>query len=171
MIINVCLLLALPLRSLSMDPEMEPLTGLSASQPTWYTPKRLLALFCWLTFLIYLDQGVVASNGVNRPIQVWPYPSPMRSPSAGHPCCAGDSAHLPSSRSTCNDSMCYVCALWLLHVQAEFQLGNVEDGLLPSAFLAGLLIASIVYSELTNRYNAFRMIGKFQPTVFCIVAI
>ena len=44
-------------------------------------------------------------------------------------------------------------------MQAEFQLGNVEDGLLPSAFLAGLLIASIVYSELTTRYNAFRMTG------------
>lgn len=44
-------------------------------------------------------------------------------------------------------------------LQAEFQLGNVEDGFLPSAFLAGLLIASIVYSELTTRYNAFRMTG------------
>ena len=41
----------------------------------------------------------------------------------------------------------------------SFQLGNVEDGFLPSAFLAGLLIASIVYSELTTRYNAFRMTG------------
>ena len=45
-------------------------------------------------------------------------------------------------------------------MQAEFELGNVEDGLLPSAFLAGLLIASIVYSELTTRYNAFRMTGE-----------
>ena len=45
-------------------------------------------------------------------------------------------------------------------MQAEFQLGNVEDGLLPSAFLAGLLIASIAYSELTTRYNAFRMTGR-----------
>jgi hypothetical protein len=53
-----------------MDPEREPLAGSTPSQPAWYTPKRLLALFCWLTFLIYLDQGVVASNGVNRPIQV-----------------------------------------------------------------------------------------------------
>ena len=49
------------------------------------------------------------------------------------------------------------------YVQAEFQLGNVEDGLLPSAFLAGLLIASIVYSELTTRYNAFRLTGKQGP--------
>lgn len=49
------------------------------------------------------------------------------------------------------------------YVQAEFQLGNVEDGLLPSAFLAGLLIASVVYSELTTRYNAFRLTGKQGP--------
>ena len=55
-----------------MDPEREPLAGSTPSQPAWYSPKRLLALFCWLTFLIYLDQGVVASNGVNRPIQVRP---------------------------------------------------------------------------------------------------
>lgn len=38
-------------------------------------------------------------------------------------------------------------------------MGNVGDGTLPSAFLAGLLIASILYSELTTRFNAFRMIG------------
>lgn len=52
------------------------------------------------------------------------------------------------------------CKELMHNVQAEFQLGNVEDGLLPSAFLAGLLIASIVYSGLTTRYNAFRMTGK-----------
>lgn len=38
--------------------------------PPWYTPQRLLALFCWVTFLVYLDQGVIASNGVNSQIQV-----------------------------------------------------------------------------------------------------
>jgi hypothetical protein len=37
--------------------------------PAWYTPKRLLALFSWLTFLIYLDQGLISSNGVNQQIQ------------------------------------------------------------------------------------------------------
>lgn len=44
-------------------------------------------------------------------------------------------------------------------MQEEFNVGNVGDGTLPSAFLAGLLIAAIVYSELTTRFNAFRMIG------------
>ncbi|CAL8464686.1 g4221 [Coccomyxa elongata] len=79
--------------------------------PPWYTPQRLLALFCWVTFLVYLDQGVISSNGVNR------------------------------------------------QIQEQFDVGNVGDGSLPSAFLAGLLITSIVYSELTTRFNAFRMIG------------
>ena len=44
-------------------------------------------------------------------------------------------------------------------MQAAFQLGNVADGVLPSAFLVGLLVASVVFSELTRHYNAFRMIG------------
>ena len=44
------------------------------SNPAWYTPKRLLALFSWLTFLIYLDQGLISSNGVNQQIQVLTVP-------------------------------------------------------------------------------------------------
>ena len=47
----------------------------------------------------------------------------------------------------------------LSSLQAAFQLGNVADGVLPSAFLVGLLVASVAFSELTRRYNAFRMIG------------
>ena len=43
--------------------------------------------------------------------------------------------------------------------QAAFQLSNVADGALPSAFLVGLLVASVVFSELTAHFNAFRMIG------------
>lgn len=33
--------------------------------PSWYTPERLLGIFCWITFLVYLDRGVIACNGVN----------------------------------------------------------------------------------------------------------
>lgn len=144
-----------------MDPELESLTGLTAGQPGWYTPKRLLALFCWLTFLIYLDQGVVASNGVNRPIQVGHYPLLQTSLPVGR--CPAVRSQSPPVRMMLRYNAMSVptdCNLAPCALQAEFQLGNVEDGLLPSAFLAGLLIASIVYSELTTRYNAFRMIGK-----------
>ncbi|CAK9861006.1 unnamed protein product [Sphagnum jensenii] len=34
-------------------------------QPRWFTPTRLLILFCLIDMLNYLDQGVIASNGVN----------------------------------------------------------------------------------------------------------
>ena len=35
-----------------------------------YTPSRLLGLFCWVTFLVYLDRGLLASNGINSGISV-----------------------------------------------------------------------------------------------------
>ena len=44
-------------------------------------------------------------------------------------------------------------------VQGEFKLGDVKNGTLPAVFMIGLLIASLVYSELTKTYNAFRLIG------------
>ena len=33
--------------------------------PAWYTPARLLIAFCVVSFLVYLDRGIIASNGVN----------------------------------------------------------------------------------------------------------
>lgn len=33
--------------------------------PSWFTPKRLLAVFCVINLLNYLDRGAIASNGVN----------------------------------------------------------------------------------------------------------
>ena len=33
--------------------------------PAWYTPARLLVAFCVVSFLVFLDRGVIASNGVN----------------------------------------------------------------------------------------------------------
>ncbi|WJX26419.1 hypothetical protein P8452_15342 [Trifolium repens] len=32
---------------------------------SWFTPKRLLTIFCVINLLNYLDQGTIASNGVN----------------------------------------------------------------------------------------------------------
>ncbi|KAG0562247.1 hypothetical protein KC19_9G130000 [Ceratodon purpureus] len=34
-------------------------------QPAWFTPRRLLVLFCCINMLNYLDRGTIASNGVN----------------------------------------------------------------------------------------------------------
>jgi hypothetical protein len=33
--------------------------------PKWFTPPRLLALFCGVSLLVYLDRGALSSNGVN----------------------------------------------------------------------------------------------------------
>ena len=48
-------------------------------------------------------------------------------------------------------------------VQGEFHLNDVQDGMLPAAFLLGLLLATMVYSELAKTYNAFRLIGTPNP--------
>ena len=35
------------------------------TDPAWYTPARLLMAFCLVSFLVFLDRGIIASNGVN----------------------------------------------------------------------------------------------------------
>ncbi|XP_073385722.1 probable sphingolipid transporter spinster homolog 2 isoform X2 [Physcomitrium patens] len=37
----------------------------SSQQPQWFTPNRLLMLFCCINLLNHLDRGIIASNGVN----------------------------------------------------------------------------------------------------------
>ncbi|KAL8137255.1 hypothetical protein V2J09_003256 [Rumex salicifolius] len=44
-------------------------------------------------------------------------------------------------------------------IQGEFSLSNFEDGLLSSAFMVGLLIASPIFASLAKRVNPFRLIG------------
>ncbi|KAG2496928.1 hypothetical protein HYH03_004934 [Edaphochlamys debaryana] len=34
-------------------------------QPRWFTPLRLLGIFCLTNLVVYLDRGLIASNGVN----------------------------------------------------------------------------------------------------------
>lgn len=151
--------------------------------PPWYTPQRLLALFCWVTFLVYLDQGVISSNGVNRQIQVITVRNqcckPGMTPFLPSWCCIGR----PCDECTevCKPSITLfitggsqgsrkfgrIMITVIILLQAEFEVGDVGDGTLPSAFLAGLLIASIVYSELTTRFNAFRMIGAHPQVHRC----
>ncbi len=41
------------------------LEGTLNKNPTWYTPARLLVAFCVVSFLVFLDRGIIASNGVN----------------------------------------------------------------------------------------------------------
>lgn len=39
--------------------------GTVNTDPAWYTPARLLIAFCVVSFLVFLDRGIIASNGVN----------------------------------------------------------------------------------------------------------
>ncbi|MBA0655744.1 hypothetical protein Goklo_008186, partial [Gossypium klotzschianum] len=86
--------------------------------PSWFTPERLLILFCVINMINYVDQGVIASNGVNGSIR------------------------------TCDDKG--ICTSGS-GIQGEFDLTNFQDGLLSSAFMVGLLVASPIFASLTKR--------------------
>ncbi|PWZ40934.1 putative sphingolipid transporter spinster 2 [Zea mays] len=107
-------------------------TGLDAStsdrdgdKPSWFTPKRLLVMFCIINMLNYIDRGVIASNGVNG----------TRKSCSGGTCTSGSG------------------------IQGDFNLNNLEDGTLSSAFMVGLLVSSLIFASLVKRYNPFRLIG------------
>ncbi|XP_057433082.1 probable sphingolipid transporter spinster homolog 2 isoform X2 [Lotus japonicus] len=94
---------------------------------SWFTPKRLLATFCMINMLNYLDRGAIASNGVN------------------------------GSRGSCTEGGTCTSGTG---IQGEFNLNDFEDGVLSSAFMVGLLVASPIFATLAKRYvNPFRLIG------------
>ncbi|XP_009379584.2 probable sphingolipid transporter spinster homolog 2 isoform X1 [Pyrus x bretschneideri] len=98
----------------------------AAPAPSWFTPKRLLVIFCLINLINYVDRGTIASNGVN------------------------------GSRTTCTDSG--ICTAGT-GIQGEFHLNNFQDGVLSSAFMVGLLIASPVFASLAKSVSPFRLIG------------
>ncbi|PRW32913.1 putative sphingolipid transporter spinster-like protein 2 [Chlorella sorokiniana] len=95
--------------------------GLPPGGSPWATPGRLLALFCVMCLFIYLDRGMIASNGVNG---------------------ASATAERPASG-----------------IQGDFRLSLFQDGLLPAAFMVGLLVSSPIFAEASKHHNAFRLIG------------
>ncbi|XP_027360749.1 probable sphingolipid transporter spinster homolog 2 isoform X3 [Abrus precatorius] len=44
-------------------------------------------------------------------------------------------------------------------IQGDFNLNNFQDGVLSSAFMVGLLIASPIFASLAKSHNPFRLIG------------
>mmetsp|Transcript_10894 Transcript_10894/g.32645 ORF Transcript_10894/g.32645 Transcript_10894/m.32645 type:complete len:526 (-) Transcript_10894:2458-4035(-) len=89
--------------------------------PAWFSPGRLLMLFCGMSLLVYVDRGVISSNGVNGAI----------------------------GTATVSGS----------GIQGDFGLTLFEDGVLPAAFMVGLLGASLVFAEASKTVNGFRLIG------------
>mmetsp|Transcript_6270 Transcript_6270/g.13766 ORF Transcript_6270/g.13766 Transcript_6270/m.13766 type:complete len:518 (+) Transcript_6270:206-1759(+) len=105
----------------------------SRTHPRWFTPLRLLAIFCYTNLFVYLDRGVIGSNGVNG--------SPV-------------SEQNPEGSG----------------IQGEFKLTYFQDGLLPAAFMVGLLLSAPVFAEACKHVSAFRLlaIGMGIWTVACI---
>ncbi|KAF5814474.1 putative major facilitator superfamily, MFS transporter superfamily [Helianthus annuus] len=95
-------------------------------ESSWFTPKRLLVLFCVINLVTYLDRGVIASTGVN-----------------GVP-------------ETCNSNG--ECTHGT-GIQGEFKLNNFKDGILSSAFMVGLLLASPIFASMAKSFNPFRLIA------------
>ncbi len=53
-------------------------------------------------------------------------------------------------------------------LQADFNLSYAQLGLLPALYMAGLMVACLVFNELTNHVNSFRLVGKAQEYIkFC----
>ncbi|XP_028802819.1 probable sphingolipid transporter spinster homolog 2 [Neltuma alba] len=98
----------------------------SVSSPSWFTPKRLLIIFCVINLINYVDRGAIASNGVN------------------------------GSLETCTDGG--ICTSGS-GIQGDFKLSNFQDGILSSAFMVGLLVASPIFASLAKSHNPFRLIG------------
>lgn len=60
------------------------------------------------------------------------------------------------ANSTCNPTeACYSGS----GIQGDFALSNFEDGVLSSAFMVGLLVASPIFAHLAKTCNPFRLIG------------
>ncbi|XP_052206065.1 probable sphingolipid transporter spinster homolog 2 [Diospyros lotus] len=100
--------------------------ALSPPNPSWFTPKRLLVIFCVVNLLNYVDRGAIASNGVN------------------------------GSRGTCSKTGPCTSGTG---IQGDFNLNNFEDGVISSAFMVGLLVASPIFASLAKSINPFRLIG------------
>ncbi|KAK4801230.1 hypothetical protein SAY86_021717 [Trapa natans] len=96
------------------------------TEPSWFSPRRLLVLFCIINMINYVDRGAIASNGVN------------------------------GSSGTCSESGTCTSGSG---IQGDFNLDNFEDGVLSSAFMVGLLIASPIFASIAKRINPFRLIG------------
>lgn len=99
---------------------------LSSKKSSWFTPKRLLVIFCIINLINYVDRGAIGSNGVN-----------------------GDRGSCPKNGPCTKGS----------GIQGDFNLDNFQDGVLSSAFMVGLLVASPIFATLAKSVNPFRLIG------------
>ena len=77
--------------------------------PSWYTPHRLMALFCSILFLAYLDMGCFASNGVNGSLEPRMGIQVKASHASGHctqSCALTSGKYIPSLCMQCEHAQC-----------------------------------------------------------------
>ena len=48
--------------------------GAHPAMPRWYTPKRLLALICFMQYMVYMDRGVRAARSCRGVLSHAPTP-------------------------------------------------------------------------------------------------
>ncbi|KAH0923020.1 hypothetical protein HID58_023038 [Brassica napus] len=96
------------------------------ADPSWFSPKKLLFVFCVVNLINYIDRGAIASNGVNGSLGTC------------------------TSTGTCSSGS---------GIQGDFNLSNFQDGVLSSAFMVGLLVASPIFASVAKSVNPFRLIG------------
>ncbi|KAH9664138.1 MFS domain-containing protein [Citrus sinensis] len=146
-------------RSLSED---------SPPTPSWFTPKRLLVIFCVINMLNYVDRGAIASNGVN---------GSQRTCDDKGICTSGSGIHnrvINPVFLVWSDTIIvwpygsvlvtFACLQGQLgnhkhQARGDFRLNNFQDGVLSSAFMVGLLVASPIFASLAKSHNPFRLIG------------
>ena len=54
-------------------------------------------------------------------------------------------------------------------LQADFNLTYAQLGLLPALYMAGLMVACLVFNELTNHVNSFRLVGRLRSYALGVV--
>lgn len=50
--------------------------------------------------------------------------------------------------------------IWGVALQNDFNLTYAQLGLLPALYMVGLMVAAVIFNELTNHFNSFRLVGE-----------
>ncbi|KAK9905232.1 hypothetical protein M0R45_000426 [Rubus argutus] len=102
-------------------------SSIAPALPSWFTPKRLLVVFCVINLINYVDRGAIASNGVN---------GSLGSCTEGDACTSGTGIQY-------DKWITFICFYLMLYLP-------VENGCLSSAFMVGLLVASPIFASLAK---------------------